>query len=96
MNQYLITAYDFTHEGALQHRMAVRPHHLDAVREMKQNGNYLIGGAILNEEGNMIGTVMIIQFENEEQLQAWQQSEPYITQKVWETVDIKPFRVAQL
>jgi uncharacterized protein len=94
MNQYLVTAYDFTHEGALQHRMDVRPHHLDAVREMKQDGNYLIGGAILNEDGNMIGTVMIIQFEDEEQLQAWQQSEPYITQKVWETVDIKPFKVA--
>jgi len=96
MNQYLITAYDYTHEGALQHRMDVRPHHLDAVREMKRSGNYLLGGAILNEEGNMIGTTMIIQFEDEGELQAWQQSEPYITQKVWETVDIKPFKVAEV
>jgi len=96
MNQYLITAYDHAHDGALQHRMDVRPHHLDAIREMKRNGNYLLGGAILNEEGDMIGTTMILQFENEAELQAWQQGEPYITQKVWETVDIKPFRVAEV
>jgi len=96
MNQYLITAYDYTHEGALQHRVDVRLHHLDAVREMKKNGNYLLGGAILNEDGNMIGTTMIIQFESGAELQAWQQGEPCITQKVWETVDIKPFKVAEL
>jgi hypothetical protein len=29
-------------------------------------------------------------------LKAWQQGEPYITQKVWETVDIKPFKVAEV
>jgi uncharacterized protein YciI len=44
----------------------------------------------------MIGSTMIMQFENEEELDAWKQSEPYITQKIWETVDIKPFKVAVL
>ena len=94
MNQYLITAYDHTDEGALPRRMSVRPHHLDGAKELKANGNYVIGGAILNEEGNMIGSVMILQFETEEELEAWKQGEPYITQKIWETVDVKPFRVA--
>lgn len=94
MNQYLVTAYDYSNDGALQHRMSVRPHHLDGVKELKANGNYVIGGAILNDEGNMIGSVMIVQFETDEELQAWQLREPYISQKVWETVDIKPFRVA--
>ena len=94
MNQHIVTAYDHTTDGALETRMNVRPHHLDEARELKENGNYVIGGAILNDEGNMIGSVMIVQFETEEELQAWQQREPYVTQKVWETVDIKPFRVA--
>lgn len=96
MNQYLVTAYDYTHEGAVQHRIDVRPHHIDALKEMKAKGNYIKGGAILNDEGDMIGTVMMLQFDNDEELQAWQQAEPYITQKVWETVDIKPFRVAEV
>src|SRR3954462_10177298 len=96
MNQYLVTAYDYTDEGAFDRRMNVRPHHLDGAKELKEKGNYVIGGAILNEDGKMIGSVMILQFETEEGLEAWKQSEPYITQKIWESVDIKPFRVANV
>ena len=55
MNQYLITAYDGTDENALERRMNVRPFHLEGAKKLKENGNFIIGGAILNEEGNMIG-----------------------------------------
>jgi len=96
MDQYLVTAYDYTDEGALPRRMNVRPHHLDNIVRLKEKGNYIKGGAILNEEGKMIGSAMIVQFENEEELEAWKQSEPYITQKIWESVDIKPFKVAEV
>lgn len=94
MNQYLVTAYDYTDTEALQRRMNVRPHHLDAAKDLKANGNYVLGGAILNEDGKMIGSVMILQFETDEALEAWKQNEPYVTQKIWESVDVKPFKVA--
>jgi len=96
MDQYLVTAYDYTDDGALKRRMDVRPHHLDGARELKAKGNFIVGGAILDDEGKMMGSIMILQFEDEEQLEAWKQSEVYITQKVWESVDIKPFRVAEV
>ncbi len=96
MNQYLVTGYDYTDPEALQRRMNVRPHHLDVAKALKANGNFVLSGAILNVEGKMIGTVMIVQFETEEELQAWQQKEPYITQKIWETFDVKPFKVADV
>jgi uncharacterized protein YciI len=96
MIQYLITAYDFTDEGALERRMNVRPHHLDGARLLKEKGNYVLGGAMLNDDGKMIGSTMVLQFETEEELHAWQHGEPYITQKIWESVDVKPFRVAVL
>lgn len=47
MDQYRVTAYDYTDDGALQRRMNVRPHHLDGARELKRRGNYITGGAIL-------------------------------------------------
>ncbi|MDB5023766.1 MAG: hypothetical protein JWP78_1521 [Mucilaginibacter sp.] len=96
MNQYLVTAYDYTDPGALQRRMNVRPHHFDGVKDLKANGNFVFGGAILNDQGKMTGSVMIVQFETEEELQGWQQNEPYITQKVWESFDVKPFKVADV
>src|ERR1700755_343861 len=96
MNQYLITAYDYTDTGALDRRMNVRPHHFDAAKVLKANGNYVFGGAMLNEEGKMIGSIMVLQFETEEELEAWKQGEPYITQKIWETFDVKPFKAASV
>ncbi len=94
MKQYLITGYDFTDTDAHKRRMDVRPHHLDSLRDLKFRGNYILGGAILNDNGDMIGSVMVMQFESEEELEAWKKGEPYITQGVWETVDVKPFKVA--
>jgi uncharacterized protein YciI len=96
MNQYIVTGYDFTDAEALQRRMGVRPHHLDAAAELKKSGNYVLGGAILNDEGKMIGSVMVLQFETEEELDAWKQGEPYITQGIWESVDVKLFKVASM
>lgn len=94
MKQYLITGHDYTDAGALERRMNVRPHHLDGAKELKEKGNYVLGGAMLNDEGNMIGSVMILQFETETDFETWKQNEPYITQGIWESVTIKPFRVA--
>jgi uncharacterized protein YciI len=94
MNQYLITAYDYTDAGALERRMDVRPRHFDIAKKLKRSDNFIFGGAILNDEGKMIGSIMVMQFESGGQLEKWQQTEPYITQKIWESYDIKPFKVA--
>ncbi len=96
MNQYLITAYDGTDENALERRMTVRPFHLEGVKKLKENGNFIIGGAMLDEEGKMIGSTMILQFESPSELQNWIDNESYIQKKVWEKFEIKPFRVANV
>jgi uncharacterized protein YciI len=96
MKQYLVTAFDYTDAEAFQRRMAARPHHVDGAKALKASGNFLIGGAMLNEEGKMIGSTMIVQFETDEEMEAWKQNDPYISQKVWESVDVKPFKVADI
>jgi len=96
MKQYVITAYDFTDTDAQQRRANVRPHHLDKVRELNANNNYIAGGAILNADEQMIGSVMMVQFENDEQMEAWKNNDPYVTERVWETIDVKPFKQAVL
>lgn len=96
MKQYLITAYDGENANAINHRMSVRPLHLEGVKKMKENGSFIIGGAILNDEEKMIGSTMILQFEDPKDLQNWVDSEPYIQQKVWEKFEVKPFRVANV
>ncbi|MGZ8516052.1 MAG: YciI family protein [Chitinophagaceae bacterium] len=96
MQQYIMHAWDGTDEQALERRMKSRPAHLENARKLKGNGNFIMGGAMLSDEGKMIGSTMVMQFETKEQLQNWLDSEPYITGKVWEKMDLRPFRVADV
>lgn len=94
MNQYLITAMDFTDVDAPIRRARVRPAHLENMRQYQMAGNLISAGAILNEQGGMIGSALIMQFETSEALDAYLKADPYTLELVWQKVDVKPFRVA--
>lgn len=96
MQQYLIHAYDYTDAQALERRMAVRPAHFETVKKLKESGNFILGGAILDSEGKMIGSNAIFQFDSREELDAYLAIEPYVVGKVWERITIHPFKVANV
>ena len=96
MKQYLIIAQDGKDDRALERRKNVRPTHLAGARKLKENGNFVIGGAMLDDDSNMRGSIMIVQFETQEDFQKWYDNEPYITGNVWKTIEVKPFRVAEV
>ena len=62
----------------------------------KKRSAGIIGGAKLNEHGNMYGSMLIIQLENEEAVKKWVSEDPYVMGKVWEHIEIFPFRVADV
>jgi len=96
MKQYVIIARDGTDEKALDRRMETRPGHLAGARQLKTDNHFILGGAMLNKAGQMEGSVMIVQFETEAQFQNWYNNEPYITAGVWKTIEVKPFKVADV
>ena len=96
MPQFLILADDFKDPDALNRRLAVRTQHLIRMREEKAKGNFIIGGAKLNELGNMHGSMLIVKLEDEASVRRWIDEDPYITGKVWENVEILPFKVAEV
>ena len=96
MKQYVIVAHDGKDEEAASRRMAARPAHLEGARALKAANRYVTGGAILDEEGRMKGSVMILQFETEEAFREWYANEPYILQGVWKSIETSHFRVAEV
>lgn len=96
MKQYVIIARDGADDGAQERRATVRPVHLAGAAQLKANNNFIIGGAMLNDAGLMEGSVMIVQFETEEAFTHWYNNEPYITGNVWQSIEVKPFRVANV
>ena len=96
MNQYLIIAQDGEDDRALDRRKEVRPLHLTGAKKLKENGNFVLGGAMLDDDANMRGSIMIVQFASHEDFQKWYDNEPYITGGVWKKIEVRPFRVADV
>jgi uncharacterized protein len=94
MIQFNIYALDHTDKEGLNRRMAARPAHLEGVKRLKENGNYVIGAALLDDADKMIGSNMIVQFETEAVFYDYLKIEPYVTGVVWGNITIRKTRVA--
>ena len=94
--QFLLIAYDSTDPEALDRRMKIRPEHLEKISVVKKAGHFLCGGAILDDSGRMIGSMILYDVEDREALDKLLLDEPYIYNKIWERIEIKPFRAAKI
>jgi uncharacterized protein YciI len=92
----LLLAYDGTDPEALQRRLNVREEHLKRISLLKKSGEFLLGGAILDNNGKMIGSMIVYDFPDRQSLEERLKDEPYLTGKVWEKTEIKPFRLAKM
>ena len=91
--QFMVVAYDGTDEGALNRRLAVRDSHIAGAIELKNKGNLIAGGAILDDAGRMIGSTTYVAFESRAELDAWLERDPYVTGDVWRDITITPIRL---
>ncbi len=87
--QFMITARDG--ENMLAKRMEVRPRHLENMARIRKN--VVCAGGILDEDGKMAGSVLILEFASAKELDEYLASEPYRTEKVWQDVRVEPINV---
>jgi len=76
--------------GALDQRMAAREAHLAYVRG---SGVAKLGGPFLDEAGGMAGSMLIIEADDLAAAKAFSAADPYLTAGVFESVDVRPFKV---
>ena len=87
--QFIITAHDG--ENMLEKRLAVRPRHLEGMAKL---GKHIIcAGGLLDDVGKMKGSVLILEFEDRAALDDYLKNEPYVTEHVWEKVEVEPLNV---
>lgn len=94
--QFIVIGKDGTDEEALSRRMAERDKHLKLCAESLASGNQLLGAALLDDAGNMTGSLMVMDFESRAALDEWLAREPYISGKVWQEIDVIPCRVGDI
>lgn len=86
--QFLIIGLDGTDPEASARREAVRTDHIALGDKLLASGNMWYGAALLDDNGNMKGSMLMMDFPSEKELHEWLAHEPYVTGKVWEKVEI--------
>jgi hypothetical protein len=87
--QFVIRAYDGA--GKLDKRMEVRPRHLEGMKKL--NEHIICAGGLLDDEGKMKGSALIMEFESRKELDDYLANEPYVLEKVWEKIEVEPINV---
>src|SRR5882724_211936 len=86
--QFLVIGKDGKDKQANERRIAAREAHLKLGDEMEASGERWYGCVMLDDNGNMIGSMAVMDFPSEKELQDWLKREPYVTGKVWKTVEV--------
>ena len=92
--QFVVTGYDGKDPEAPARRQAAREAHLAQAEKLYGEGGLLYAAALLDEQGGMAGSVLIMSFESEKALrEQWLKDEPYVTGDVWRDIRIEPCKV---
>jgi uncharacterized protein len=92
--QWLIIARDGKDAEAPARRRAARPAHLENAARLQAEGHLLVGGALTDASGTMIGSAAIAQFATRAELDQWLATDPYVTGGVWQDIEVIPYSVA--
>jgi uncharacterized protein len=87
---YLLIAYDF--EDAFERRLQSRQAHIDYIDKLRDEGKALLGAALIDSQAKMIGSTIFLNM-TENELQNYLASEPYLINKVWDKIEIKPCNI---
>ena len=87
--QFLIRAYDG--EGKLDKRMEVRPRHLEGMKKLSEH--IISAGGLLDDNGKMKGSALIMDFDSRGELDDYIANEPYVVEEIWEKIGIELINV---
>src|ERR1700759_374018 len=86
--QFVVIGRDGKDTKAKERRLAARQAHLELGDKMEQEGTRWYGAVLLDDDGEMIGSMAVMNFPSEKELNEWLGTEPYITGKVWKSVEV--------
>ena len=77
--------------GALETRLATRPVHLDY---LKGSAGLKLAGALLGDDGNPVGSLLIVEADDLAAAQAQADNDPFTAAGVFESVEVHAWRLA--
>ena len=91
--QFAIIARDSGAEGTLERRLSCRDEHLERLFTMKRDGKIVDGGAMLDAEGRMVGSVVLCDFPDRATLDNYLSDEVYAREGIWQDIEVLDMRL---
>lgn len=82
------------HPGEPERRARARDAHLEAAERLKEEGTLVHGGALLDDDGHMVGSMLIIKAESRAALEALLAEDSYVKADVWKDIQVTEYRPA--
>lgn len=83
--------------GALETRMRVRPLHLERIRSLLDAGRVVLAGPCPVQDSpqpgpdGFSGSLIVAEFESLQAARDWVAGDPYVTEGVFESFEVRPF-----
>ena len=87
--QFIIKAYDGP--NMLDKRMEVRPRHLEGMAKL--GPQVICAGGLLDDEGKMKGSALVMEFPDRAALDEYLANEPYVIEGVWQKIEVEIINV---
>lgn len=93
---YAIISQDI--ENSLAGRKIARPAHLERLQALRDEGRLVLAGPHPSIDNNdpgdagFSGSLVVAEFESLEAAQSWANNDPYLSEGVYESVTVKPFK----
>ena len=76
--------------NSLALRLSERPRHLEYLKTVL--GSIVYGGALLDDEGKQIGSMLIIDVADQEAADAFAIADPFVDADLFASTSVRPFR----
>ncbi|MEQ1771009.1 MAG: YciI family protein [Devosia sp.] len=86
---YALIAHDRPNRVAL--RMEIRPEHLKHLDAL--GDQLMLAGPFLDEDGNMVGSIVVIEAESLDAAKAAFDRDPFVQRGLFDSVTIKPWKI---
>jgi len=79
-------------------RAAARPAHMDHIKELVEAGRIILAGPFPGIDSpdpgpaGMVGSLIVAEFESLEAARAWIDADAYVTEGVFASVTVRPFK----
>ena len=96
MRHFLVTAHDAGEKDTPAKRAAARDAHVARIQELLSADGFLFGGALLDDDDEIVGSVLVVRFPDRAAFDEWLDNDPYTTTGVWGQVDVRSCRPAAI